>query len=51
LGKTIEITGAAIANLDLLHAIQHGFVYNVEQGFTSTEVVYGVADSGVTGLP
>jgi len=26
LGKTIEITGGAIANLDLLHAMQPGFV-------------------------
>jgi hypothetical protein len=26
LGETIEITGGAIANLDLLHAMQHDFV-------------------------
>jgi len=26
LGETIEITVGAIANLDLLHAMQHGFV-------------------------
>jgi len=26
LGETIEITGGAITNLDLLHAMQPGFV-------------------------
>jgi len=26
LGETIEITGGAIVNLDLLHAMQQGFV-------------------------
>jgi len=39
LGETIEITGGAIANLDLLHAMQQGFVWRrrVRSGYRSSE--------------